>query len=165
MTGRGRLILPAALLAALPLGGCTAGALTMDILATREAGSIHYRLDPDGRLAITPAIGTTAGEHAGTLHQTRLTDRAIADLKRVIADSRFLLQDAPARSGLPFGTALRVEIEMGLWRNVVQLYGERMDSVSRILAEMNRHLPKEYRLVYDPPSPAEQQRRLEDYFK
>jgi len=165
MTGRGRFILPAALLALLPLGGCTAGRLTMDILATREAGSVHYRLDPDGRLAITPAISTAAGEPAATFHQTRLTDQAIADLKRVIADSRFLIQDPPARGGLMFGTALRVEIEMGLWRNVVQLYGERMDSVSRIIAEMNRHLPKEFHLQYDPPSPAEQQKQLEDFFE
>ena len=141
------------------LAGCASGPLTVDFRVLGQAHSLIYHLDPDGRLAVS------AGTSSDAVYQTQLSDEAMARLKQVVFKSGFLLADPPYRAPLTPGTMMLVEIELGLWRNRLDTRGARVESVSRIIAEMNRHLPAQYALP-DTAGPAErEEQEIQKYLK
>ena len=140
MTAKTSRHLPAwvlAVLSAVLAGGCAQGDLMVDLLATAETRSINYHLDPDGRLAVIPGEGMIEGLRDRPVYKTRLAEQAMEDFKRTVRRSGFLLQDSPTGRALTPGAILRLEVKLGLWHNVVQIHGVRMDSAARIIVSMN----------------------------
>lgn len=148
-----RVSLPAALPLMLALCGGCAEQLTLDIVLATETASMTYHLDPDGRLAVTGGSGMVEGRSPDQLFQTTLDEPAMTRLKRTIHASRFLLEDAPDSEAEDFGPAMVVDIELGLWHNTVQLRGQYMPSLGKIVDQLNQQLPAKYRLKYAPGPP------------
>ena len=140
----------AALLAAASVTGCATGELTVDVLVMEELHSLRYHLEPAGRLTVTPGGGMVEGQSDQPVFTTQLDAPAMARFKRVVARSGFLLADAPRPGLLARGPALRMEVKLGLWHNVVHIVGGRQESAVKIVRELNRHLPVKYQLDYDP---------------
>lgn len=141
------------------LAGCASGPLTVDFRVVGQAQSLNYHLDPDGRLAVS------AGTSSDAVYQTQLSDEAMARLKQVVFKSGFLLADPPYRAPLMPGTMMLVEIELGLWRNRLDTRGARVESVSRIIAEMNRHLPAQYALPDTAGRAEREEQEIQKYLK
>ena len=147
----------ATLLAAVgALGGCMRGDLTLDVIATTEFNSVSYHLDPSGRLTVSAGGGLIEGQRDRTVHEGLLDPAAMDAFKKVVADSGILLAAPHGGGALVRGQAMRMEVRLGLWHNILQLYGRRLESVAVVVAEMNRHLPEKFRLDYRPPTAAEE---------
>ncbi len=154
------------LLSALALaGGCASGDLTIDAMLFDEMQSVIYRLEPTGRLTVTPGGGVLEGSGHEPIHTAQVDEAGMARLKKVVARSGFLLADTPIRAGLAGGPGLRLEVELGLWHNVVRLHGTSLPSATRIINEMNRHLPAKFALNYNPPPPEREQEQFEEFFR
>jgi len=132
------------------MAGCSSAPLRMEMLLISETASRGYYLEPDGTLSLHRGGGLVEGLEGRSIYQTRLDEAAMKRLKEVILRSGFFLAEAPlGRFGVP-GPLLRVNIQLGLWENRMDLRGTTVPSVSKIVAEMNRHLPDRYRLIYRP---------------
>ena len=165
MTVRSAWAPPAALIACLALGGCGSGPLTMDVQVVGQARSLVYRLEPDGRLAVTAGGGLAGGTSPEPVYEAHLDEKALAGLKKVIFNSGFLVADPPYRTPLVPGVTTVMEITLGLWHNRIDTRGARVESVARIVAEMNRHLPPPYALPETDPQADREQRKLDEYLK
>ena len=142
-------ILPCVMLVA--LAGCASGDLTIDAMVTDVLHSVAYRLEPTGRLTVLTGGGAIEGERAAPIHTTHVDEEGMARLKKVVADSGFLLASPPLRAALNEGPSLRLDVRLGMWHNIARLHGTRMASATKIIDQMNRHLPAKYVLHYDPP--------------
>jgi hypothetical protein len=147
------------------LAGCTSGELAMQLLATTELDSLEYRLEPDGRLTVTEGGGKLEGQRDRPVYETRLDEPAMERMKQVIAHSGFLLTESPTRWGLSPAPLIRMDVRLGMWHNVVQTRGRRVESLGKIIAEMNRQLPERYQLIYEPPPDEEETTTFESLLK
>ena len=154
-------LLSAAGFAWLTLTGCASGPLTMDFQVVGQARSLIYHLDPDGQLTVSSAGGMIGGESSDVVYRTRLSEGAMEKLKQVVFRSGFLVAEPPYRAPMTPTTTMLVEVELGLWHNRMDTRGARVESVSKIVAEVNRHLPSEYVL----PDTAAQAVREEQEFQ
>ena len=144
--------------------GCAAGDLTVNVLVVEDLHSLEYCLEPTGRLTVTPGGGMVEGRAEQSVFATQLDAPAMARLKRVVARSGFLLADGPRPGLAKAGPALRIEVKLGLWHNAVRIAGGRLESAVKIIRELNRHLPVNYQLDYDPPPARDRQASKADPF-
>jgi len=134
-------------------------------MVTDVMHSVSYRLEPTGRLTVTEGGGAIEGGQATPVHTANIDEAGMARLKQVVAESGFLLAEPPMRATLVEGPSLRLEVTLGLWHNVARLHGARMASATKIIDEMNRHLPAKYALQYNPPPPEKPEQDFEDMFR
>jgi hypothetical protein len=157
-------LLPPALACAF-LAGCASGPLTMDFTIVGDTHTFSYHLDPDGQLSIAGGGQSIAGGSAETVYRDRLDEEAMRRLKKVVAGSGFFLAGPPFGAPMTSGPAMRVQIKLGLWHNRIDTRGAPVPSVSKIVAEVNRHLPQRYALP-DVTGPAErEEKEVQKYLK
>ena len=101
----------------------------------------------------------------GGVGPPQLDEQALAGLKKVIFNSGFLVADPPHHTPLVPGVTTVMEITLGLWHNRIDTRGARVESVARIVAEMNRHLPPRYALPETDPQADREQRTLDKYLR
>lgn len=113
----------AALAAAAAAGGCASGDLTIDAMVTNVMNTVTYRLEPTGKLTVSSGGGAVEGETAAAIHTAQVDPAGMARLKKVVADSGFLLASPPMAASLNEGPSLRLEVTLGMWHNVARLEG------------------------------------------
>ncbi len=131
-----------AVLATLGGSGCASGPLTMDVTVYALIQETVYHLDPDGRVTVTPGPGPLLGEQPELLFETQLDPQAVETLKKLTLNSGFFFAQPPYGAAVTGGPALLVDIELGLWHNRLSTRAGLSESVNKILAEWNRHLPE-----------------------
>jgi len=148
-----------AVLVMLGSSGCASGPLTMDVTVYGLTRETVYHLDPDGRVTVTPGIGPVLGEQPEVLFQTQLDAPAMERLKELTLSSGFFFAQPPYGAAMTGGPALLVDIELGLWHNRLSTRAGLSESVNKILAEWNRHLPERLALPVTAATAQEQTRR------
>ena len=133
--------------AMLSAGGCASGPLTIDVIALGETVSLHYHLNPGGRLTVN-AEAEFRTESDKPEFETQLDKKAMDSLRSVIYTSGFFLAETPTGPGDMTGLILRVAITLGLWDNTMDIRGQRVYSVRKILTELDTHLPNKYKIHY-----------------
>ncbi len=141
-------LLPLLLAGPVVLGGCYRGDLTVDVHVVREMQSLIYHLDPEGRLTLREGGGLVAEAERKALYETQLDETAMKALRKVIELSGFLVEDPPIGQGLDPGMFLQIEVKLGMWENRMNIRGKKVESVQKIVTELDKHLPKNYRIGY-----------------
>ncbi len=156
----------AAALAAPALTGCARGPLTAEFQVIGATQSLIYRLEPDGRLTVGGVGGGAIGESsAGSLHESRLDPAAMEKLKGVVFDSGFFLAEPPYSAPMAPAVTMVVEISLGLWHNRLDTRGASVQSVDRIITEINRYLPERYALPPTAGGVARDEREIQQYLE
>jgi hypothetical protein len=131
-----------AVLALSALAGCNAQPLTMDVVASAETNSVTYHLDDSGKLTVTGGGGMVEAETGRKLHDAKLTDKEMAELKHMLFNNGFFFADRPPTVSLSTGPTITVEADMGMLHNTVSTPAGEVRSVDQIIEFLNRHVPK-----------------------
>lgn len=128
------------------LAGC-GQPVSLHVEAESQGQQYVYDVQPDGKLKITKGALETDGKESA-LYSAQLDKEQAKRLSKVVQQSGFLV-DYRGRVGEAGDTRLTVTAKIGLIENNLIVESAYVDSVGKIIQEMNADLPKKYQLPYD----------------
>ncbi len=143
------------------LAGCASEPLRMELSTYTPAQAIIYSLRDSGQLTITYDNGYGHSSPPKEIYSARLDLPAMKRLKQAVTSSGVLLAES-AEGGLGTGPGVRADIELGLWHNVIQTYGEPLPALQKVIEELNSNLPQKYRFLYGAPTVSQEAKSFQE---